>query len=38
MRWWGAESMADYYQRHSTGDNFFTWIKAHAGQGETNLG
>ena len=27
--WWGAESMADYYQQHSTGDDPFNWIKAH---------
>src|SRR3984957_17951615 len=27
--WWGAESMADYYQKHSTGDDPFNWIKAH---------
>jgi creatinine amidohydrolase/Fe(II)-dependent formamide hydrolase-like protein len=28
--WWGAESMADYYARQSTGDDPFNWIKAHA--------
>jgi creatinine amidohydrolase/Fe(II)-dependent formamide hydrolase-like protein len=27
--WWGAESMADYYARQSTGDDPFNWIKAH---------
>jgi creatinine amidohydrolase/Fe(II)-dependent formamide hydrolase-like protein len=27
--WWGADSMADYYQQHSTGDDPFNWIKAH---------
>src|SRR5277367_2215383 len=29
-RWWGAESMADYYYaRQSVGDDPFNWIKAH---------
>jgi creatinine amidohydrolase len=27
--WWGAQSMADYYQQHLTGDDPFNWIKAH---------
>ena len=46
--WWGAESMADYYQQHSTGDDpqptkahpHVVSTEAtfdHAGQGETSL-
>jgi len=27
--WWGANSMADYYERQSTGEDPFNWIKAH---------
>jgi creatinine amidohydrolase/Fe(II)-dependent formamide hydrolase-like protein len=27
--WWGAESMADYYERQSAGDDPINWIKAH---------
>jgi creatinine amidohydrolase/Fe(II)-dependent formamide hydrolase-like protein len=27
--WWGAKSMADYYEQQSTGDDPFNWIKAH---------
>ena len=27
--WWGAKSMADYYEKQSTGDDPFNWIKAH---------
>jgi creatinine amidohydrolase/Fe(II)-dependent formamide hydrolase-like protein len=27
--WWGAKSMADYYERQSSGDDPFNWIKAH---------
>jgi creatinine amidohydrolase/Fe(II)-dependent formamide hydrolase-like protein len=27
--WWGAKSMADYYERQSTGDDPLNWIKAH---------
>jgi creatinine amidohydrolase len=28
--WWGSEKMADYYAQHSSGDDPFNWIKAHA--------
>ena len=27
--WWGAKSMADYYEQQSTGDDPVNWIKAH---------
>jgi creatinine amidohydrolase len=27
--WWGAKSMADYYEQQSTGGDPFNWIKAH---------
>ncbi len=27
--WWGANSMADYYEQQSTGEDPFNWIKAH---------
>ncbi len=27
--WWGAKSMADYYEQQSAGDAPFNWIKAH---------
>src|SRR5665213_3239653 len=27
--WWGAKSMADYYEQQSTGDDPLNWIKAH---------
>jgi len=28
--WWGAQGMADYYERHAIDDNPFNWVRAHA--------